>query len=127
MDDLQYEAQNYQNRQRVKMARGALWLTVPLSRGAQTDRICDKRIDNTAATRSSTGSAGTWRTLETSYARAPHFARYAPALREVYDRPWSSLVELDLHLLALACAGSASQRRSSGPPSSAWPATRPTA
>ena len=29
MDDLQYEAQNYQNRQRIKLHGGAQWLTVP--------------------------------------------------------------------------------------------------
>ena len=46
MDDLQYEAQNFQNRNRVKINHGALWLTVPLERGGQRDRICDKRIDN---------------------------------------------------------------------------------
>jgi WbqC-like protein family len=48
MDDLQYEAQNFQNRNRVKINHGALWLTVPLVRGAQQERICDKRIDNRA-------------------------------------------------------------------------------
>ena len=49
MDDLQYETQNYQNRQRVKINCGATWLTVPLKRGAQTDTILDKRIDNGAS------------------------------------------------------------------------------
>ena len=47
MDDLQYEAQNFQNRNRIKLNHGPCWLTVPLLRGAQTDRILDKRIDNT--------------------------------------------------------------------------------
>ena len=44
MDDLQYEAQNFQNRQRVKLNSGAAWLTVPLERGAQTDLIADKPV-----------------------------------------------------------------------------------
>ncbi len=47
MDDLQYEAQNFHNRNRIKLADGPHWLTVPLIRGAQTDRVIDKRIDNT--------------------------------------------------------------------------------
>ena len=33
MDDLQYEAQNFQNRQRLKLADGARWVHVPLLRG----------------------------------------------------------------------------------------------
>ncbi|MBV8758449.1 MAG: WbqC family protein, partial [Deltaproteobacteria bacterium] len=46
MDDLQYEAQNFQNRNRIKLNNGAAWLTVPLEKGPQSQRICDKSISN---------------------------------------------------------------------------------
>ena len=101
MDDLQYEAQNFQNRQRLKLADGAAWLTVPLHRGGQDERICDKRIDNNASDRHA-WQARHWRTLEVHYGRAPYFERYAPELRAIYSRPWHSLVELDLAMLELA-------------------------
>ncbi len=39
MDDLQYENQNFQNRQRVKLNSGAAWLTVPLERGTQSSVV----------------------------------------------------------------------------------------
>jgi hypothetical protein len=101
MDDLQYEAQNFQNRQRVKIDTGAMWLTVPLLRGVQSDRICDKRIDNAA-----TGKHGWrhrhWRTIETHYRRAPYFARFCDELRDIYTREWTSLLELDMRMLDLA-------------------------
>jgi hypothetical protein len=101
MDDLQYEAQNFQNRNRVKLNSGAGWLTVPLERGAQTDRILDKRIHQGGSPREH-WQRRTWRTLETHYGRAPHFARYAEELAEVYRRPWDRLVDLDQHVLELA-------------------------
>ncbi|HTR54208.1 MAG TPA: WbqC family protein [Kofleriaceae bacterium] len=101
MDDLQYEAQNFQNRQRMKLAAGAAWLTVPLHHGAQAERICDKRIDNGGGLRHH-WQIRHWRTLAVHYGRAPYFATYAPELRELYTRPWASLVELDLHVLELA-------------------------
>jgi len=104
MDDLQFEAQNFQNRQRVKLPQGPAWLTVPLCRGAQSDRILDKRIA-TAPHPKQDWQHRHWLTLLTSYRRARHFARYAEPLRAVYTRPWTSLVELDLHLLALALDG----------------------
>ena len=47
MDDLQYEAQNFQNRNRLKLAGGPAWMTVPLVADSQTARLCDRRIDNT--------------------------------------------------------------------------------
>jgi len=102
MDDLQYEAQNFQNRNRVKLNHGPHWLTVPLLRGAQTDRILDKRIDNTGLGGRHHWQQRTWRTLVTHYGHAPSFERYAPALEEVYTRRWDLLVELDLHMLDLA-------------------------
>jgi len=102
MDDLQYEAQNFQNRNRVKLNHGPGWLTVPLLRGSQADRVLDKRIDNTGRGGRHHWQQRTWRTLVTHYGRAPFFEHYAPALEEVYSRRWDLLVELDLHMLELA-------------------------
>jgi len=101
MDDLQYEAQNFQNRQRIKLNNGAAWLTVPLERGAQTDRICDKRIANGGSPKQHWQRIQ-WMTLRTHYAKAPYWSRYAEELEDVFTRPWTRLVDLDLHILGLA-------------------------
>lgn len=98
VDDVQYEAQNFQNRNRVKVNNGVAWLTVPLIHGPQSDRVCDKRIANHASLKEH-WQRRTWLTLVTHYRRAPHFARYADELEDIYTRPWQSLVDLDVHLL----------------------------
>jgi hypothetical protein len=100
MDDLQYEAQNFQNRNRVKVNNGAHWLTVPLVRGSQRDRICDRRINNDASPKEH-WQHRSWQTLTTHYRRAPYFRTYAPELEAVYTRRWEQLVELDLHMTRL--------------------------
>lgn len=102
MDDLQFEKENFQNRQRMKLDNGPHWLTVPLLRGKQSDRICDKKIDNTGKGGRHHWQHRIWRTLEVHYGRAPHWERYAPALEDVFARRWDLLVELDLHVLDLA-------------------------
>lgn len=101
MDDLQFEAQNFQNRQRLKLANGPDWLTVPVHRGTQADRIVDKHIDNCTNIRQHWQHRH-WRTLVTHYGSAQYFGEYEMELREVYTRPWTSLLELDLHMLGLA-------------------------
>jgi len=101
MDDLQYEAQNFQNRQRVKLHGGAQWLTVPLERGTQGDRICDKRIDNSGSARQH-WQRRHWLTLELNYRRSPYWKQYADELRAVYAETWVSLLELDMRMLELA-------------------------
>jgi hypothetical protein len=101
MDDLQFEAQNFQNRQRLKLADGPAWLTVPVQRGSQTDRILDKRIVPSCGSRHDWRHRH-WHTITTHYGRAPYFNRYADDLHEVYAREWDTLLDLDLHMLQLA-------------------------
>jgi hypothetical protein len=104
MDDLQYEEQNFQNRQRLKLNDGPHWISVPLVHGAQNDRIVDKRIDNTGFGSRHHWQRRTWRTLEVHYGCTKHFAHYAPSLEAIYTRRWDYLIDLQLHVLTLACA-----------------------
>jgi hypothetical protein len=98
MDDLQYESQNFQNRNRVKVNNGALWLTVPLVKGSQSDRVLDKVIDNSVEGKQN-WQRRSWETLRTHYGRAPYFRRYADEVEALYARRWDRLVELDLTVL----------------------------
>ena len=78
-----------ETRARVRLPDGPATLTVPVLHGTQ--------IDNSVP-----WQHRTWQTLETNYRRAPHWARYADALRDVYTRTWTDVVELDLHVISLA-------------------------
>jgi hypothetical protein len=106
MDDLQYERENFQNRQRLKLNNGPAWLTVPLERGTQADRICDKRINDGGCARDHKEhwQRRTWMTLRTHYGKAPYWATYAAELEDVFTRPWEHLLDLDLHMMGLARA-----------------------
>jgi hypothetical protein len=102
MDDLQYEAQNFINRNRLKLGHGPQWMTVPLIGAAQTELICDRRIDNSGRGGRHHWQHRIWRTLQVHYGRAPGWSLYANDLEDVFVRRWDSLVELDLHMLDLA-------------------------
>jgi hypothetical protein len=75
---------------RIRLPDGPGLLTVPVVHGVQ--------IDN-----SKPWQRRTWETLEINYRRAPHWARYADALRDVYTRTWTTAVDLDVHVIQLAC------------------------
>ena len=101
-DQLQFVDDYFQHRNRMKVAdKGAVWLTVPLMKGAPEERICDKRIHNDGASGPSRWQRQTWNTLLMNYGRAPHFGRYREELEDVYQRRWERLVDLDMHLLRL--------------------------
>jgi hypothetical protein len=88
LDTVQYEKNGWQNRNRVKTPAGPRWLTVPVraSLGTPISEV-EIDVDQPWARRH-------LRTIEASYARAPHFARFAGALREFYARPWGRLAPL---------------------------------
>jgi hypothetical protein len=89
LDDVQFTAQDWRSRNRIKTANGPLWLSVP----AGTDirrRICDVRLMNT------TWQKKHWKSIFQNYVRAPHFTRYSAFFEEVYiERRWESLSEMN--------------------------------
>ncbi len=100
MDDVQFEARNFQNRNRVKTNTGATWLTIPLVHGSQRDRICDKLIAECTSVKED-WRRRIWLTLKLHYGNAPYFAPYSDALEDAFARPWERLLDFDLHMLSL--------------------------
>lgn len=93
LDNIQYNKNGWQNRNKIKSAAGPLLLTVPVHAplGCTLDAVA---IDNTQPWRKKH-----WAAIEQNYRRAPYFADYAPFLRSVYERDWTSLNEVNRHML----------------------------
>ena len=80
-DDRQYTRRDWRNRNVIKTAQGAQWLTVPVSvRGRYEQRI-DETIVSDAA-----WPAKHWKTMAQAYAAAPHFKTYRDAVGELYSK-----------------------------------------
>jgi hypothetical protein len=96
LDSVQFVRRSWQQRNRIKVPGGTLWLTVPvLSRGAREQLISDVQIDHT----------GGWiekmiRTITHHYARAPHFAPYADAVFAILRKRHERLADLSIELIA---------------------------
>ena len=92
-DDLQYTAQDWRNRNRIKTAAGLRWLTIPV--GGREDRlICEVELPSSGWARTH------WNRIEAAYARAPHFETYRPLFEDVWlGRAWRRLSDLNQHLI----------------------------
>lgn len=95
LDDVQYEKNGFQNRNRIKTPQGWSYLTVPIAR-PHLRPIRETIIDNTADWREKHR-----RSLEMSYARSPYFQRYWPPLLEVYAKGWTHLADLNVAMLRI--------------------------
>jgi len=84
LDDVQFEKREFQNRNRVRTARGWQYLTVPvLSKGRFSQKINEVELDNSAAWREDNVRA-----LTTNYGRARYFKEYLPAVELIYSKKY---------------------------------------
>lgn len=80
-DDVQFTKRDWRSRNQIKTAQGPLWLTVPCaSKGKYEQLVCETRISDPSWARQH------WKSIAHAYARAPHFATYAPVLEAAYER-----------------------------------------
>ena len=85
LDTVQYEKNGWQNRNRIKTATGARWLTVPVHARLGTP-ISAVEVDGAQPWR-----ARHLRAIEAAYAGAPHLERHRAALRALYAADWPRL------------------------------------
>jgi hypothetical protein len=99
LDDVQYNVKFWRNRNKIRTARGWMWLTVPvLHKGRRQQLIKDVKINNTQP----------WQkkhlhSLEINYAKARFFNAYISFFRTVYERTWFNLFDLDNEIIHFFC------------------------
>ncbi len=100
-DDVQYSKNHWHNRNLIKTQHGLKWLTVPVSKAEGAHQTIDSvRLPRPFADKH-------WTSVREAYARAPHFAHFAPMVEALYKeaRGIGSLSELNLLFLrAIATA-----------------------
>lgn len=88
-DDNQYTPRDWRNRNRIKTAGGAQWISVPV--GNDRNRLIHDVVIPDAG-----WQAKHHQTLIQNYGKCAHFARYRPWLDHVYlERRWEYLSELN--------------------------------
>ena len=95
LDTVDFQKNGLQNRNQIKTAQGAHWLTVPVRqqlgqkiRGVKIDTSIDWRRKH-------------WQTIQQCYRKAPAFNAYEKDLEAFYAREWDGLNELNIELTML--------------------------
>lgn len=93
LDHVQYRRRYYQNRNRIRAAQGAVWLTVPVHvKGRYDQPINEVRIDNEGNPR---WREKCWNNVVHNYKKAPYFHDHAPFFEGLYQKDWDRLVDLN--------------------------------
>lgn len=98
-DDVQFDKHGWRNRNRVKSAKGPLWLTVPVRHSGRSGQP----INQTEIDPNLPWARKHVRSIAQHYAGAPFLSRYLPELEDLLCRHWASLAELDITLTKRMC------------------------
>lgn len=100
LDTVQYTRRDWRNRNKIKTADGAAWLTIPVKvKGLYFQRICETE------TAGSEWAAKHWASLRHHYARAPYFKHYLDLFEPLYlGEPPRMLSEVNCSFIKAVCA-----------------------
>jgi len=93
-DDVPAEDSGYENRNQILGADGQpQWLTVPVRKGR------DIKLKDLEICTDQPWARKHYRTLELAYGKAPNWKVYGPWFKDLYERKWTRLVDLNQHIL----------------------------
>lgn len=99
LDNVQFRKNYFQNRNRVRAANGAVWVTVPvLTKGNADQDIGQVRINTAGSPR---WREKYWGTMEQSYRGAAFWNEYSEPIRQALWSDTSSLADLNIRLIEL--------------------------
>ena len=84
LDTVQYSKNGLQNRNQIKTAQGASWLTVPV-RASLSALIRETRISDGKAL------ARHWKTIAQNYSKTPGFEQWGEEIRSLLERPHETI------------------------------------
>lgn len=94
-NEVQYLPKDWMNRNKIKTASGAIWLTVPvLRKGYRESKTSELQINNTV----------NWqekhlKTISINYRKAPFFENYIKFFEATYAKEWIYLSDLNEYML----------------------------
>jgi len=90
LDNVQFKKNEWQNRNRIKIAAGTQWLTVPvIHKFGQL--INDVKINNTSNWQHKHIQA-----LKTNYGKANYYSDLMPEIEHLYNKDWQNLAEFNI-------------------------------
>jgi hypothetical protein len=95
-DDVQYQPKDWNNRNKIKFSNGSAdWLSVPVYQSGYLEKsYLEIEINNKVP-----WQRKHWKSIELNYKKAAFFDLYEKALRELYQREWQYLSELNYEFL----------------------------
>jgi len=94
LDDVQYQKWGFINRNKIKTPQGWQWITIPIKERESRKKINEMIIDN-----QKDWGKDHWKTLFFNYKKASCFEKCADFFKDVFEKKWKFIADLDIYLL----------------------------
>lgn len=92
LDNIQFNKNGWQNRNKIKTSSGGSLLTVPVRQKFQ------QRLDEVQIDSRQTWQRKHWRALESNYRKSPYFKDHESFFRRIYSQSWERLNDLNYEI-----------------------------
>lgn len=95
LDDVQFEKQSWQSRNKIKTPQGEHWLSIPVVRRFP-QLLKDVQINNSAD-----WARNHFKTICQNYQKSAKYALYVADFEKIYSTNWARLIDLNVGLIRL--------------------------
>lgn len=97
-DDAQFNKEDFQHRNRIRIFHGWKWLTVPVEK--KLIPIKEIKIRNELTNKGLKWSNAQLKEIRESYRDTPHYKRYENKLEEIFMKKYDKLIDLNLEIIS---------------------------
>ena len=94
-DDVQYQKKDWNNRNKIKTKNGPIWLTVPVL----SKKHFEKKVGRIKINNDLPWAKKHLKSIQFSYSKSKYFDYYYEFFKNVYNKKWIFLSDLNLHIL----------------------------
>lgn len=96
-DDVQFNKEDFQHRNRIRIYQGWKWLTVPVDK--KKISIRDVRIRNEITVKRLTWQEIHHKEISNNYKDTPYYASYSEHLKKIYTNKYYKLIDLNMEII----------------------------
>ncbi len=95
-DDVQFEKNSFNNRNKIKTSSGDCWLTIPvITKGKSKETL----INNAQIDNNQKWAKKHLKTIQINYSKSEFYEDYILFFEETYNKKWDMLSDLNVHIL----------------------------
>lgn len=93
LDDVQFEKNDWDNRNKIRTSEGDMWLTVPVL------HKFGEKLNEIKISKNEDWNKKHLKAIQINYQKAPFFEKYWKDIKDIIDQDWEKLIELNLALI----------------------------